>query len=110
MKSAEFHASVKKNLQDLPKDVRLTLGKAIFALQLGKKLEMPLSKPMKEVGKGVEEIRVKDSSGIYGAFYLARFEDKVLIFHLFKRKTQKTPQKDIELGKKRLKEMLDGNQ
>lgn len=110
MKSAEFHASVKKSLQDLPKDIRLTLGKAIFALQLGKTLEMPISKPMKEVGKGVEEIRVKDSSGIYRAFYLARFEDKVLIFHLFKKKTQKTPQKDIELGKKRLKEMLDGNQ
>ena len=69
---------------------------------------MPLSKPMKEVGKGVEEIRIKDSSGIYRAFYLARFEDRVLIFHFFKKKTQKTPQKEIDLGKKRLKEMIDG--
>ena len=81
MKSTEFHPAVKKSIQEIPKDIRLALGKAIFALQLGRKLEMPLSKPMKEVGKGVEEIRIKDSSGIYRAFYLARFEDRVLIFH-----------------------------
>ncbi|MCB0414604.1 MAG: type II toxin-antitoxin system RelE/ParE family toxin [Bdellovibrionales bacterium] len=108
MKSTEFHPAVKKSIQEIPKDIRLALGKAIFALQLGRKLEMPLSKPMKEVGKGVEEIRIKDSSGIYRAFYLARFEDRVLIFHFFKKKTQKTPQKEIDLGKKRLKEMIDG--
>ncbi|MCJ8278209.1 MAG: type II toxin-antitoxin system RelE/ParE family toxin, partial [Bdellovibrionales bacterium] len=89
--------------------IRLALGKAIFSLQLGRKLEMPLSRPMKEVAKGVEEIRLKDASGIYRVFYLARFEDKVLIFHLFKKKTQKTPQKEIDLGKKRLKELIDGD-
>jgi phage-related protein len=32
--------------------------------------------------------------------------DAVLIFHAFAKKTQKTPDREIELGKKRLKEML----
>ena len=65
---------------------------------------------MKEVGKGVEEIRVKDASGIYRAFYLAKFKNKVLVFHLFMKKTQKTPQKEINLGKKRLKELMNDDQ
>jgi phage-related protein len=32
--------------------------------------------------------------------------DAVLIFHAFAKKTQKTPDREIVLGKKRLKEML----
>lgn len=107
MKPVEFHRSAKKTIQEFPKDVKLALGKAIFALQLGRKLEMPFSRPMKQVGKGVEEIRLKDASGIYRVFYLARLEDVILIFHAFKKKTQKTPQSEIELGQKRLKEMLN---
>jgi phage-related protein len=33
-------------------------------------------------------------------------DDAVLIFHAFAKKSQKTPDREIELGKKRLKEML----
>ena len=41
-------------------------------------------------------------------FHLAvvKVAEAVLIFHAFTKKTQKTPAQDIELGKKRLKEML----
>lgn len=84
----------------------MALGKAIFALQTGKYLEMPLSRPVKQVGQGVEEIRLKDAAGIYRVFYLARIENCVYVFHAFQKKTQKTPQKEIDLGRKRLKEFL----
>ena len=62
---------------------------------------------MKDVGKGVEEIRIRDVSGAYRVFYFTRFQDAILIFHAFKKKTQKTSKKEINLGKKRLQEMLN---
>ena len=68
---------------------------------------MPLSKPMPSVGKGVEELRVKDRAGAFRAFYYTRHHDAVLVFHAFQKKTQKTPKFEIELGQKRLKELLD---
>ena len=76
-------------------------------MQMGQKLEMPLARVIKEIGKGVEEIRIRDAFGIYRVFYFTRLRGTILVFHAFKKKTQKTPKREINLGKKRLQEMLD---
>jgi phage-related protein len=107
MKVAAFHPSLQKILRSFPKAVRREFGKAIFELQGGIILGPPLCKAMPSVGKGVSELRIKNSTGIYRAFYLAKMADEILIFHAFQKKTQKTPQQEIEIGKKRLREMLD---
>ena len=107
MKSAVFHPKARVAIQEFPEEIRRELGKAIFDLQKGETLKLPLSRPMTSVGMGVEELRVKDRSGIYRAFYFARVADRVVIFHAFMKKTQKTPKHDIDLGKKRLKEILN---
>lgn len=106
MKSALFHKEARKTIQKFPKEIKLALGKAILSLQIGSKLEMPLSRPMKQIGKGVSEIRLKDPTGAYRVFYLTQMKDRIVIFHAFKKKTQKTPQKEIELGKQRFKELF----
>jgi phage-related protein len=67
---------------------------------------MPLSRPMSDLGAGACELRVRDAAGIYRAFYCVRTTDSVLIFHAFMKKTQRTPDREVALGKKRLKEML----
>ncbi|HLG20965.1 MAG TPA: type II toxin-antitoxin system RelE/ParE family toxin [Bdellovibrionota bacterium] len=90
-----------------PKAARSELGKAILKLQKGSILTLPLSRPMRQVGPGVEELRVRDASGIYRAFYLARIEDQVLVFHAFQKRTPKTPQREIDTGKRRLRELLN---
>ena len=107
MKAAIFHPKARLALQGFPEDVRRELGKAIFDLQKGHKLSMPVSKPMPSVGKGVEELRVKDSSGAYRVFYYTRLHDIILVFHAFQKKAQKTPMHEITLGQKRLKELTD---
>ena len=107
MKSVGFHKAVRKLIQDFPKEVRLTLGKAVFALQIGERLKMPLSKPVKQIDKGVEEIRIRDSSGIYRVFYLIHVKDVIIVFHAFKKKTRQTPQREIETGRQRLREMIN---
>ncbi len=71
---------------------------------------MPLSRPMPEVAVGVEELRIHDDAGIYRTFYFKKSERGSLIPHACVKKTQKTPQHEIALARKRLKEMRDEEQ
>ena len=62
---------------------------------------------MSSVALGVNELRIRDRSGIYRVFYYTKLADSVLIFHAFAKKTQKTAQHEIVLAQARLKELLD---
>jgi len=107
MKRAAFHHSIQETIRSFPIGTKKALGKVILELQNGVSIGMPLSKAMPSIARGVHEIRLKDKDGIYRVFYFTKVKDKILIFHAFQKKTQKTPKKDIDLAKKRLKEMLD---
>lgn len=63
-------------------------------------------KPMPDVGKGVIEIRLRDETGAYRVFYVAKFEAAVYVLHCFKKKTQKTRQEDLDLGHQRHQELI----
>ena len=73
MKAAIFHPKVREEIRKYPENIRKAFGEAIFDLQMGKDLKMPLSKPMPGVALGVEELRIKDSSGAYRIFYFKKF-------------------------------------
>ena len=107
MKAAVFHPKARDSIRGFPEDVRREFGKAIFDLQKGAKLAMPLSRPMPSIGLGVEELRVRDRLGAYRVFYYTRLADSILIFHAFGKKSQKTPLTEIALAQRRLKEILD---
>ncbi|MGA2742980.1 MAG: type II toxin-antitoxin system RelE/ParE family toxin [Bryobacteraceae bacterium] len=64
------------------------------------------SKPMPLVGPGVIEIRVHLESE-YRVLYLAKFEEAVYVLHAFVKKTRKSSSLDIELGRKRYRELLE---
>lgn len=51
------------------------------------------------------QLRIRDGAGIYRAFYLAKAAEAILVFHAFVKRTHKTPEIELEIGKKRLKEM-----
>jgi len=42
----------------------------------------------------------------YRIIYIAKFEDKVHVLHVFEKKTKKTRKSDIEIAKNRLKEVI----
>ena len=63
-------------------------------------------RPIPIVGVGVIEIRVH-AEGEYRVFYLAKFEDAVYVLHVFAKKTRKASSLDIELGKRRYRELLE---
>ena len=106
LQPAIFHPRALEAIREFPREARREVGEAILELQKGTRLTMPLSRPMPSVAQGVHEIRVRDAAGIYRAFYLTRSERGVLVFHAFEKRTQKTPQRDIELGRRRLQELL----
>ncbi len=107
MKPAIFHPKARDTIRKFPEEVRKALGKAILDLQAGHALIFPLSRPMPSVAAGAEEIRVKDASGAYRVFYFCKSVRGILVFHAFQKKTQSTPGREIVLGAKRLKEMLN---
>jgi phage-related protein len=107
MKLALFHPKAREAIRTFPEEVRREIGKAIFDLQKGHTIGMPLSRPLPTVALGVEELRIRDRSGIYRTFYFTKSSRGILIFHAFVKKTQKTPLQEIDLGRKRLKEMLN---
>ncbi len=41
---------------------------------------------MTSIGKGVEEIRVRDDTGTYRIIYTARLADRVVVLHVFAKK------------------------
>ncbi len=61
-------------------------------------------KPMNTVGPGVKEIRIHEG-GEFRVLYVAKFAEAVFVLHAFQKKTQKTPKKEIDLAKSRLKQL-----
>ena len=62
---------------------------------------------MPGVSTGVSELRVGAADGSFRVFYYMASSRGVLVFHDFVKKTQRTPTLEIELAKKRLKELFD---
>jgi len=89
-----------------PLEIKKDLGSILTKIQKGETVGHPDTKPMTEVASGVFEIRLKDASGAFRAFYVIRSKFGILVFHSFKKKTRKTPKQEIETGKKRLKSFL----
>jgi phage-related protein len=107
VKVAIFHPAAIATIRLFPVEVRRELGKAIFDLQNGDALAMPVSRPMPSVHAGVSEIRVRDRSGIYRVFYYRQSSRGILVFHAFVKKTRTAPTRELELARARLKELLD---
>lgn len=69
--------------------------------QYGQQLGMP---HVKHMSSGMRELRVRGSQEIR-AFFIFR-DDQVIIVHVFIKKTQKTPQKEIATAQKRIAQLL----
>jgi len=68
---------------------------------------MPNSRSMPTVAPGVSELRVKGGDAIFRVFYYTAAPEGVLVFHALVKKTQRTPPLEIELARKRLKELFN---
>ena len=101
MKSLYFIGSSLDDLRVFPQDARRCAGFELRRIQEG--LEPTDWKPMKEVGAGAREIRVRCDDGAFRVFYVVWNDSAIYVLHAFQKKTQKTTQGDIDKGSKRYK-------
>lgn len=99
VKPIDFLGDSLRSLQEFPDDAKRDAGYQLDRVQHG--LQPDDFKSMPTIGKGVEEIRVRDDSGAYRVIYTARLADAVFVLHAFQKKTQATSKRDIDLAKQR---------
>ena len=99
VKPVEFLGDSLDRLREFPTDAKQDAGYQLDRVQHG--LQPDDFKPMPSIGKGVEEIRVRDDTGAYRVIYTARLADAIYVLHAFQKKTQATSKRDIDLAKQR---------
>ena len=104
MKHLEFVGSSLDDLREFPAEARRAAGFELSFVQQG--LDPSDWKPMNEVGAGVREIRIH-VLGEWRILYVAKFAEAVYVLHVFQKKTQKTRSEDIELARKRYRQIGD---
>ena len=70
--------------------------------ELGPIIGKPHTAPM---GKGLFEIRAKGQEGFARSLCCTVKGKGIIILHTFIKKTQKTPKRDLDLARKRMKEL-----
>lgn len=106
-KPVRFHDPIRKTVHNWPVEIKKELGAVLTRLQKGESVGMPDVRPMPSVASGAAEIRVSDRSGTYRTFYVIDTKHGILVFHAFTKKTQKTPDHELQVGSKRLREFLN---
>ena len=95
---------VREWLKELDKKDRLIIGTDIKTVQYGFPIGMPLVRPM---GGGIYEVRSDLSSRRISRVFFCVEDETVILLHGFIKKSQKTPDNELEIAKKRYK-MLKG--
>lgn len=103
VKPIEFLGDSLVRVREFPKGARRAAGYQLDRVQRG--LEADDWKPMKAVGAGVRELRIRDRSGAFRVFYLATLADRIVVLHAFQKKTQRTAKHDIDLAARRFRDL-----
>ena len=91
-------------MRDFPHSAKREAGHQLDKVQHG--LPPDDFKPMKTIGAGVMEVRIRDEAGAFRVVYVAKFESAVYVLHCFQKKTPKTSPRDPELAHQRLTELI----
>ena len=93
---------VREWLRSLPEDERQKIGVDLATVQVGWPVGMPLCRAL---GGGLWEVRSSLPSHRIARLLFCVHEEQLGIVHGFIKKTQKTPPNELELARKRMKEM-----
>ena len=104
MKLIEFQGTALNDLRGFPNIAMREAGYQLDKVQNG--LAPDDAKAMPSIGAGVVELRIWDEAGTFRVVYLAKLADTIYVLHCFKKKTEKTAQRDVDLVRKRLKQLL----
>ena len=101
-----FHARVLDQIESWPVDVLADYARLVeLLIEYGMDLRLPHSRAF---GGGLFELRPRGRSGIARAFYCFMVGQRIVILHAFIKKSQQTPDQELKLARKRLKEFQNG--
>lgn len=103
-KPVEFRGSFLADLRAFPEQARRESGHQIDQVQQG--VEPDGWKPMPSIGPGVQEMRVRDASGVFRVVYVAKFARAIYVLHCFQKKTRKTSRANLAMAGKRYQELI----
>jgi len=95
---------VKAQLDALPVDIRASFQRIVELIQ-SHGLERVHEPYIKHLEGPLWEMRMKGRSGIARAVYVTAVGRRVVVVHVFTKKTQKTPRREIVAALKRAKEV-----
>jgi phage-related protein len=101
-----FHERVRAQIESWPTDVLADYARLMELLaEHGPSLRLPHSRAM---GDGLFELRPHSRSGIGRAFYCFLVGRRMVVLHAFIKKSQQTPDHELKLARRRLKELQSG--
>jgi len=104
LRPLEWVGDSRERLKEFPQAVQKEIGDALFIVQAGR--TPPSAKPLKGIDSGVFEIVSDYRSDTYRAVYAVKIGESIYVLHTFQKKSKrgiKTPKKEIDLIKRRLK-------
>lgn len=101
-----YNERVRKEVLAMPAGIVADYVRLTDAMALhGADLRMPHSRAM---GAGLFELRLKGPEGIGRVFYCTQVSHTIVVLHSFVKKTQETPDAELRLARKRLKDVQHG--
>ena len=97
-----YNVKVAATIEAWPTSIRASYLRIIETMrEHGPDLGLPHTRAM---GSGLFEIRAKGREGIGRAFYCTVTGQRIVILHAFTKKTEQTPQRELDTARARLKE------
>ena len=104
--SSYFHERVLADVESWPVDVLADYARLVELLvEYGPSLRLPHSRAL---GEGLFELRPRGKSGIGRAIYSFLLGKRIVVLHAFIKKSQRFPDRELKLARKRLKELQHG--
>jgi len=101
-----FHSRVKAEIESWPDGILADYARIVeLLMEFGPNLRMPHSRAM---GGGLFELRFRGREGIGRVFYCFVIGQRVVILHAFVKKTPDTPEQELKIARKRMKEVQNG--
>jgi phage-related protein len=91
-------------LSALPRDIRASFERIVHLIQANG-LDRVHEPYVKHLEGKLWEMRMKGKDGIARAAYVTAVGHRVVVVHVFVKKTQKTPRREIETALRRAKEV-----
>jgi phage-related protein len=99
-----LNRAVDAEIEALPKDMRARLVRLTELIQLFGFRGLPRDS-VKHLDEKLWELRITGRDGISRAIYVTASGQRVIILRVFIKKTQKTPQRELDLARERAKEV-----